>query len=172
MDLEAIFNVRNFFPPIENSFWMRIKRIWTENRVYNSSYYYSVVSFNIKVRWFTKFGGIRTCSHCSLRLIIYLHHLLTCIWISGWRENTTPLIVTGNKVNFRPNMAPPFLEYWKFVNITFSKVWFCFESKKGYQPMVVFLSNTVFGIHVVSLKPFLRTWTLKLLKINKWKKMH
>ena len=63
MDLEAIFNVRNCFPPIENSFWMRIKRIWTENRVYNSSYYYSAVSFNMKVRWYTKFG----------EMIIYLY---------------------------------------------------------------------------------------------------
>ena len=154
MDLEAIFNVRNFFPPIENSFWMRIKRIWTGNRVYNSSYYYSVVSFNMKVR-----------VHRGFATPDYL-----LIWISGWRKNTSSFIVTGNKVNFRPNMAPPFLEYWKFIHFTFPEDRFCFESRKGYQ-WSFFIEYCIRNT-CSQFKTKLRTWNWKLLKISKWKKMH
>ena len=49
MDLEMIFHLRNSFPPIGDQFWLRIKRIWTGNRVYNSSSYYSIVSFRIQI---------------------------------------------------------------------------------------------------------------------------
>ena len=49
MDLETIFHLRNSFPPIGDQFWLRIKRIWTGNRVYNSSSYYSIVSFRIQI---------------------------------------------------------------------------------------------------------------------------
>ena len=49
MDLETIFHLRHSLPPIEDRFWLRIKRIWTGNRVYNSSSYYSIVSFRIQI---------------------------------------------------------------------------------------------------------------------------
>ena len=49
MDLETIFYFRNSLPPIGDPFWLRIKRIWTGNRVYNSSSYYSIVSLRIHI---------------------------------------------------------------------------------------------------------------------------
>ena len=67
MDLETIFHFRTSLPPVEDPFWLRIKRIWTGNRVYNSSSYYSLVSFRIKTS--------RAFSHFQVNGAIKLHPL-------------------------------------------------------------------------------------------------
>ena len=67
MDLETIFHFRASLPPGEDPFWLRIKRIWTGNRVYNSSSYYSMVSFRIKTS--------KAFSHFQVNGEIKLHSL-------------------------------------------------------------------------------------------------
>ena len=129
MDLEAIFNSRNLLPPIEDPFWMRIKWIWTGNRVYNSSHYYSEVSFKLNFQY------------------KYLSCLL--LWISGRRQNAISLIVTGNKVNIEPDI---FLEYWKFCHFTFSKDWFCFKAH------LEIISNQSSFLYRIAKKPMYRIW--------------
>ena len=59
MDLETIYYLRNSLPQIGDPFWLRIKRIWTGNRVYNSSTYYSIVSYRNQISVYNSFMNFR-----------------------------------------------------------------------------------------------------------------